>query len=184
MSHSVRIWLIDKLYPELSFEEFSDLAEDMAEKIFEANKQNLSHDVSQFTREGRKPNDIKIKLENGETINIKELYFVCDNDNVCIIVPDRRKYKCFYDEHYSDFACMGREINAQDETLFKIYEYVEELCGDEHAELKGKYKETIQDKDGTWWAYRDWIDENPDWDFKKVVLDALPEYIIKADYNS
>ena len=184
----VRIWLVDKLYPELSFEEFSDFAENMAERIYESNHKHLAHDASQHTREGRKPTDIKIMLDNGETVNIKELYFeTCKSYGGiinAIYIPDDEngnKYKCYEDWRTSYGLGFARIIKAPDKVLLQMRGYIEELYGHDHEELKGRFKEAVKTEHGEWLAYSDWIDENPEWKFEKVVADDLPRMLIESE---
>lgn len=191
-SVSVRIWLIDRLHPEKSFEEFSDFAEDIADNIYILNHDKLMQDASQHTRDGRMPIDKKLVLENHETVNVKELYFesasISMHRDILLGVDNKTilSYRCFVDWYaYPECLCMYRCVSNPDrKDILRISEYIEELYGDEHEELRGNPKGVAKDDDGDLLAHREWIENNPEWDFEKLVRDALPPFIIKFDLEA
>lgn len=166
MSHSARIWLIDRLYPELSFEEFSQYAQNLVKLLneeFSNTPEWIIKPKSVFLK------DIQLSMENNETIHIKEI-IVGDYKGLIINVP--HKTKCFIEYVNWDSPALKSILAPDNKEL---------LCVLEHT---NENNNVVKIGDNRWIANRDWIKENPDWDFKKVVLDALPEYIIKADLNS
>jgi len=185
VTSTVRIWLIDKLHPEKSFNEFSEFADEIAENIYLLNHNKLINDASQHTNDGRKPIDIKIKLETGETLNIKELYFeALDDMDIAKDSSTLQSYRCFSDWHYTYNGPMSRSIvDPYGKSILNINEYVEELYANEYIELKDNPTGAVKTVDGDWLAHLKWIDDNPKWSFQKIVLDNLPMYIINADLN-
>lgn len=168
MSQSVRIWLIDRLYPEKSFEEFSQYAQNLAKLLTE--EFSNAPEWIKIKPKSIFPKDIQLSMENNETINIKEI-IVGDYEGMIINVPYRTK--CFIEcVDWDSPACKSIKAPDKKELLF-VRENTNEYCNNKVVKIG----------DNQWIANRDWIKENPDWDFKKVVLDALPKYIIEADLN-